>query len=158
MADAKAAKTKAKVTIETVPAPSPGPHLGYPHPPVENRFKPGQSGNPAGRRRGSRNRLNERFLDALCEDFDAHGVGVIEKVRLTNPAVYLRVVARLVPAHVLVQEARLDVLTDDELAAYLAFVRQALGVRDGAGGRGEAADSCEQVEILPPVSEAEVIS
>jgi hypothetical protein len=153
----KDAKTKAKVTIETPPAPSPGPHLGFPHPPVENRFPRGQSGNPAGRRRGSRNRLNERFLDALCEDFDAHGVGVIETVRKTNPAVYLRVVARLVPAHVLVQEARLDVLTDDELAAYLSIVRQALGVRDGAGGRGEAAHPCQQVEILPPVSEAEIV-
>ncbi|MEQ1863768.1 MAG: DUF5681 domain-containing protein [Micropepsaceae bacterium] len=145
------------MTIETVPAPSPGPHLGYPHPPVENRFPPGQSGNPAGRRRGSRNRLNERFLDALCEDFDAHGVSVIETVRKTNPAVYLRVVARLVPAHVLVQEARLDVLTDDELSAYLAVVRQALDVQGGAGGRGEAQDPCQQVEILPPVSEAEIV-
>ena len=155
MAARKAAKTLANTTVEATPSPIPAAPVGYQHPPIENRFPPGQSGNPSGRRRGSRNRLNERFLDALCEDFDAHGVGVIETVRRTNPAVYLRVVARLVPAHVLVQETRLETLTDDELAAYLAAVRQALGFRDGDGAGGDAPDPDEQARPIPPLSEAE---
>ena len=47
--------------------------------------------------------------------------------RTDNPAVYLRVVARLLPAHLLVQEARLDHLSDSELADYLAVIRKILG-------------------------------
>jgi hypothetical protein len=35
-------------------------------------FEPGQSGNPAGRPKGARNKLSEVFLQALAEDFDAN--------------------------------------------------------------------------------------
>lgn len=102
-------------------------YVGCQHPPREHCFKPAESGNSAVRRRGSRNRIDERFLDAMCEDFDLHGREVIARVRTDNPAVYLRVVARLLPAHLLVQEARLDHLSDSELADYLAVIRKILG-------------------------------
>jgi hypothetical protein len=36
-------------------------------------FKPGQSGNPAGRPRGSRNRIAGRFLDDVTEVWEEHG-------------------------------------------------------------------------------------
>lgn len=100
--------------------------VGYCRPPLEHQFKPGHTGRP----RGSRNKIGERFIAAMCADFEEHGQSVIERVREEDPAVYLRVVAGLVPAHVLVHEARLDELSDDELASYLFAVRQALGLRD----------------------------
>lgn len=37
---------------------------GYCNPPKENRFKPGQSGNPSGRPKGSKN-LDTIFMEAL---------------------------------------------------------------------------------------------
>ena len=33
-------------------------------------FKPGQSGNPRGRPKGSRHKLSERFFAELCEDWE----------------------------------------------------------------------------------------
>src|SRR5262245_33082869 len=37
-------------------------------------WKPGQSGNPAGRPKGSRNRLSEDFIRAFAEDFEVHAI------------------------------------------------------------------------------------
>lgn len=60
-------------------------------------FKPGQSGNPAGRPLGSKHKISEKFIETLTADFEAHGVGVIEKVRSERPDSYLKIVADLVP-------------------------------------------------------------
>ncbi len=60
-------------------------------------FKPGQSGNPKGREKGSKNHITKAFLEALTEDFLAHGKDVIERVRIEQPGVYLKLAAMLVP-------------------------------------------------------------
>lgn len=60
-------------------------------------FKPGQSGNPAGRPVGARSRLAEQFLDAMRLTFDEGGVDAVRKVMATDPATYLKVIASLVP-------------------------------------------------------------
>lgn len=66
-------------------------HLG-PH-----RFQKGNIANPAGRPKGSRNKLGEAFLLALKEDFEEHGKRVIERVRRIDPTAYMKVVASLLP-------------------------------------------------------------
>ena len=87
----------------------------------DTRFKPGQSGNPAGRPKGSRNRVSEKLLETLATDFDAHGKEVIEKVRAERPADYLKIVASLVPKQMEIEDLRssrkAEDLSDDELAA-----------------------------------------
>ncbi len=47
--------------------------VGYGHPPTETQFKPGQSGNPRGRPRGSLG-----FKSALRRAFEATGVSPTE--------------------------------------------------------------------------------
>jgi hypothetical protein len=87
----------------------------------DTRFKPGQSGNPAGRPKGSRNKVSEKLLEALAIDFDAHGKEVIEKVRADRPADYLKIVASLVPKQMEIEDFRssrkAEDLSDDELVA-----------------------------------------
>jgi len=61
------------------------------------RFLAGNSGN-GGRKRGSRNKLSQAFIDVLNADFDQHGAEVVAKVRVEKPDVYMRVVAALLPA------------------------------------------------------------
>ncbi len=94
----------------------------------DTRFKPGQSGNPAGRKHGSRNRLGESFVEALAADFEVHGKAAIEKVRDENPSAYLRLIAGLLPAQVEIapQGAFAD-LTEDELDAFIAETSAKLG-------------------------------
>ncbi len=63
-------------------------------------FKPGQSGNPAGRPKGARHKLGGAFLEAMLEDFNTHGVDVIKAVRLEKPDQYLKVVASILPKEI----------------------------------------------------------
>src|SRR5207302_93422 len=55
---------------------------------AHGRFLAGNSG--GGRRKGSRNKLTERFLDAIADDFLEHGPEAIAKVRMDDPAMYLK--------------------------------------------------------------------
>jgi Family of unknown function (DUF5681) len=85
------------------------------------QFKPGQSGNPAGRPKGARSKLSESFLKALSEDFSSNGIEVIEKVRNSRPHEYLKIVAAVLPKQMqledLTPKRRAEDLTDDELAS-----------------------------------------
>src|SRR5262249_4116518 len=62
-----------------------------------NLWQPGQSGNPAGRLRGSRNKLSEEVICALLRDFRKHGEKAIAKERREQPGVYLRCLTLLIP-------------------------------------------------------------
>jgi hypothetical protein len=68
-------------------------------------WRPGQSGNPAGRPPGARNRLSETVVESVLADFEEHGPRVLREVRERHPAVYLRVIASLLPRRLLEAEA-----------------------------------------------------
>lgn len=60
-------------------------------------WRPGESGNPAGRPKGARHNLAESFLKKLYKDFQEHGEAAIERARITEPAKYCKMVADLLP-------------------------------------------------------------
>jgi Family of unknown function (DUF5681) len=62
----------------------------------DTRFRPGQSGNPAGRPKGSRNKFTACLVELLAADCKAHAREVLEKVRPKHPLQYVRLIASLV--------------------------------------------------------------
>ena len=65
-------------------------------------WKPGESGDPAERPLGSRNKLSESVIQDIAADWAIGGAETIARVRMTDPATYFRVVASILPKDVLV--------------------------------------------------------
>lgn len=103
-------------------------------------WRPGQSGNPGGKPVGTRNRITKKFLEALADDFEAHGRDAIAAAREKDPVGYMRAIVALCP-HEMIIERPIDGLTDDELADIIEALRAARGQGDGdtappGGGAG----------------------
>lgn len=79
-----------------------------------------QGGSRAGRKRGSRAKLGEKFFAALQADFEEHGVGAIARVRFLRPDVYLQVLAKLMPQKIEITTPT-DGMTDEQLEEMLAY-------------------------------------
>lgn len=92
----------AEVTADKLPA-----HLRD-----DLKFKPGQSGNPAGRPKGARAKLGEAFLQEMQADFAEHGKKVIALVREEKPGQYLKVVASILPKEFSADEPTMNALAE----------------------------------------------
>ena len=106
------------------------------------QFKPGQSGNPKGRPQGSRNKLSEEFLADLHAAWQLFGRPALMTTALTEPSVFVRVVASLMPKELEATKTvvHADRMSDDELAAIAC-----------QGGEDPLAAE-EDEEILQPVA------
>src|SRR5215467_6560520 len=97
-----------------------------------NLWQKGQSGNPAGRLRGSRNKLSEEVICALLRDFRQHGQKAVARVRQTQPAAYLKVLALLVPREHKVEHSNvIKSLSDEELEAMIEYIETSLAAQAG---------------------------
>jgi hypothetical protein len=110
-------------------------------------FQPGQSGNPAGRPPGARNKVNR----AMEPVFQANGEAIIERLvehaKAANPVALRLCVDRLVPLgkHRQVGFQLPPMEKGDDVRAAIATIHAALG--DGDISSGEAADLLRVAEI-----------
>ncbi len=70
----------------------------------DTQFRPGQSGNPKGRPRGSRNKINERTLKIIAEvqaEADTQlARAALERLRDDDPRAFWRLLSGLLPKQV----------------------------------------------------------
>lgn len=66
-------------------------------------FKPGQSGNPAGRPRGARSKLTEAFLADFLTVWEECGMAVLQRVAKRDPVAFMNAVVALVPRKALLE-------------------------------------------------------
>jgi hypothetical protein len=100
-------------------------------------FRQGASGNPHGNRHRTRHLLNQEFMQALLLNFRHQGKKAIEKVALNQPAVYLKILALLVPREHKIEHSNLvKEMTDEQLEAAIeaiqAMLEQQAKVIEGA--------------------------
>jgi hypothetical protein len=80
--------------------------------------------------RGSRNRLREEVICALLRDFREHRQKAIAKVRRTQPAAYLKILALLMPReHKVEHRNPVKDMTDEELEAAIEFIQKMLATQ-----------------------------
>ena len=70
--------------------------------------------------------------DALLRDFRQHGQKAVARVRQTQPAAYLKILALLVPREHKVQHSNpLKELTDEQLEAMIEYIKTSLEAQAG---------------------------
>src|SRR5215468_2583839 len=85
----------------------------------------------------ARRRLNEDFLAALHSEFLKNGDRILRRVGEENPAMFLKVLAQLVPRELQVEQAGsiISKLSDEQLAAMIAAldvqIQEALAAETG---------------------------
>jgi hypothetical protein len=114
---------------------------------------PVKAGVAAKRARG-RGRIGGAFVEAVLEDFEAHGAAVVARIREEKPETYLKLVASMLPKDLSAAAGGMDDLSDEQLIARIrvldAAIRPLLNRRKSArrSGRRARAD-CMDSPVKP---------
>ena len=93
--------------------------------------------------------MNGEFIAALLRDFRHGGPKAIERVRRTQPAAYLKILALLVPRKHKVEHSNpLKGLTDEQLEAMIEYIETSLAAQ--AGGPVKVIEATAEPALEPP--------
>jgi hypothetical protein len=116
-------------------------------------WKPGESGNPNGRPKGSRHKLQEDFLSDVLAAWEAKGAQAIDEMIADKPGDFVKMVAGLMP-----KEATLNIndrseMTDAELADKIRSLTATLApfLLDGDGAASTGTDGTAGAAIASQV-------
>ncbi len=84
-------------------------------------WQKGQSGNPTGKQKGTRNKLSEDFIKDLYAAWETHGKEALKVVATEKHADFVKVVAGLLPKEVQIKD-ELSEFSDEQLAALAALI------------------------------------
>lgn len=93
-------------------------------------WKPGQSGNPAGR---VRQKLSQKFIRDLASDYEKHGKSTIIRVRRYDPVAYMGLVLKSLPTDQQSEDVR-TTLTPQQCKEELAKLMDELGYERKVAG------------------------
>jgi len=121
-----------------------------PEPAPDYRWKKGQSGNPAGRPEGSRNKFAGALFDDVYETWQTHGRAALIVTAEQYPNEFVRVCASLMPreTHATVLNVHVERISDRQL---IEAITRADLIRQEIGDRDEAA--AEDAPVLEHVGE-----
>src|SRR6516164_3879696 len=92
--------------------------------------------NPHGNRHRTRHLLNQEFMQALLLHFRQHGKKAIEKVARNQPAVYVKILALLVPREMQIEQTnRIKQMTDEEIEQAIEAIQTMLAARAGEAAK-----------------------
>ena len=115
-----------------------------------------------GSRKGARNRLQGNFVAALSEHFEEVGKVAIDIVFKESPKDYLKIIASVLPREFILEDGRLETMSDEEITEYCAEIRRlqaTIGQDRGSALSGAAAPpERKQIEVLPPLPKAGRVS
>jgi len=95
--------------------------------------------------------LNGEFIAALLRDLRHGGPKAIERVRRTQPAAYLKILALLVPREHKVEHSNpLKDLTDEQLEAMIEYIETSLATQ--AGAPAKMIEATAEPALEPPKS------
>lgn len=122
---------------------------------ARGRFLPGHNYSQ-GKSRGARNRVGSALLHAIADDFEVHGIDVVQKVREDRPVDYLKICISLLPKDLTLNINPMVEMSDDELHARMLDLDDTLtshigGTFDGDGGVGASHEdgAIEHIPALP---------
>jgi hypothetical protein len=93
-------------------------------------FKPGQSGNPAGRPKGARSHLSASFLDDLKLTWSELGLDALRRCAATDPGRFCQIVAGLLP-----RDVRIDTHITVDPGEFIDRYRAARTMLGNAGAK-----------------------
>jgi len=104
-----------------------GEHIPTKHRNLKAPWKPGQSGNPAGRPKGARSNLGEAFLQDCYELWKTEGKSALLQARVTDPMGFCRMMATILPKELTIKTDPYEEMTVEQLRAFITGLAVELG-------------------------------